>query len=370
VNSHPVCVSVAPLLDRNRFLDEWRSFESYARTSPFLSTAWVGALLETLPGSTPLFRAIFSVDRRSVGCGLFGRASVRNRWAMLDALSLNSVGISQFDSPHIEMNGLLVPEQLAAPAADALLRFVDREFPSLQCVLFPGVERTEPFVEATKRTKWIADSSASAAPYVDLSKVRARGGDYIALLRKKSRYAARKARSAYTQRYGPLRVVAARNAMQIESTFEQLKRWNVDRFAKSGTPSAFETPYFVDFHRALLRRGVANNTAQLLSVFAGEQLLACIYTLQSNGWACFYQSGFDYSLLGRDAQPGFGTLPLVVEHYANLGYQAFDFLADGARYKWDLATDSRDLHWVSATRPTLLNRAAHAARAIRRRVSR
>jgi CelD/BcsL family acetyltransferase involved in cellulose biosynthesis len=363
-----VSVSLLRLVDRDRFLDDWRTHEHWSGDSPFLASTWLETLCETLPETAQLYRATFCANGETVGHALFGRATARSRWGSIETLSLTSTGIAEFDSVHIEMNGLLVPEQLLGPATEALQTLVEREMPEVACLHFPGVALAEPFVHAATRARWLIDIGASAAPYVDLAKVRARDGDYCQLLRKKARYAVRKAREAYDLRYGPLRVAAVNDAADIESAFAQLERWNVARWSRSARRSVFETPYFVRFHRALLRRGVPSGATQLVRVFAGARELGCVYLLVRNDRVCFYQSGYDYSLLEQDAQPGFAVLPTVIEYYARLGYRVFDFLADGAQYKRDLATDTRDLAWISSTRATPWNRGIHAARALRRRL--
>jgi CelD/BcsL family acetyltransferase involved in cellulose biosynthesis len=352
--------------DRNALLEEWQSVERVVQPSVFLSSEWIGSLLETLPTQQPLYRATFWAAGAIAGLAVFGRARVSSRIASHEALTLNATGVEEFDVVHIEMNGLLVPGNLVESAAEALLRAIERELPDIDCVQLQGMSEAAPYIRASASVGWIADVATLAAPYVDLLEVTARGGDYLGLLRKKARYAARRARTAYVSRYGELRVVPAVQIGDVETAFAQMEDWSATRWKRLGGRSSFELRYFRDFHLRLLDRGRNTGAAQLLGVFAGDQRIASIYLLQRHKWVCFYQAGYDYALLGDDARPGFAALPAVIEHCAAQGDRVFDFLAEPTLYKRDLATKTRDMSWLTLLRPTIRNRLLHTARTLKR----
>jgi CelD/BcsL family acetyltransferase involved in cellulose biosynthesis len=355
--------------DRNKLLAEWQSTEQVVRPSVFLSSEWLGSLLETLPAHQPLYRATFSANGGPVGYAIFGRARVSSRFADHETLTLNATGVADFDIVHIELNGLMVPDALTDSAAAALLAAIDRELPDIDCVQLHGLSVVDPYVRASAAIGWIADLTALAAPYVDLTAVAARGGDYIGLLRKKARYAVRRARAAYGSRYGELRVVPAVHSADVETAIAQMEAWSVDRWRRLGGRSSFESRYFRDFHLRLLNRGQTTGLAKLLSVLAGDRRIAIVYVLERDGRVCFYQAGFDYALLGDAAQPGFAALPSIIEHCAKQRHRVFDFLAEPTLYKRDLATNTRDLYWVTLLRPTARNRVLHVARSLKRLVA-
>jgi hypothetical protein len=365
-----VRTTISALTDRGALLDAWASTERALQPSAFLSSIWIGALLDTLPNNFPMFVASFADETKVLGLSVLGRAQVATRLGAVDTLTLHATGVPAFDRIHIELNGLLIDSRFAEDAAVSLCALIEQDMPDVNALHLPGMSDSSGFVRWGQRTGWIVDEAVVSAPYVDLRKVRDDGCDYVGQLQKKARYAVRTARRRYQSRYGELRVVPVEGAEDCVAALSQLEHWSRVRWASTGGRSAFESEFFCSFHRTVLRRAAASATAQLLNVFAGETLLGCLYTLNSNGWVCFYQGGYDYSLLGEDAQPGFAVLPTVIEFCAARGDIGFDFLAHASQYKRDLATASRELTWATLGRPTVRNRLARAARAAKRRISR
>ena len=86
---------------------------------------------------------------------------------------------------------------------------------------------------------------------------------------------------------------------------------------------------------------------ELLRITAGGAVVGYLYNLVQAGWACAYQSGFDYPGAPANAKPGLTCHHLAIEAHRARGGLSYDFLGGADRYKLSLSNAERTLHWFA-----------------------
>ena len=132
-------------------------------------------------------------------------------------------------------------------------------------------------------------------------------------------------------------------------------------------PGAFAPGRRLQFHKKLIERGCISGRVHLLRVRAGQETIGVLYNLVQNGKVYFYQSGFQYSG-ARHLKPGLVTHACAIQHYLELGFTDYDFLAGDARYKTSLATASRPMAWTVFARPRIKLAGIELLRVLKRRI--
>src|SRR5579885_938104 len=102
---------------------EWRRLEAEAGISFFVSWAWIGALLATVPEPKQPRLLRGTTRGETVALALLGAATTRRRLGLIRArgVYLNETGDAQFDAMTVEHNGILVASRRREAALDALL---------------------------------------------------------------------------------------------------------------------------------------------------------------------------------------------------------------------------------------------------------
>jgi CelD/BcsL family acetyltransferase involved in cellulose biosynthesis len=324
----------------------WRRLEAGARPSYFLTWGWIENWLACVPRTDRPQLAIVSRDGAAIAAFFIGRRrGLRHGVLPTRAIYLNATGVPRFDELCIEHN-----QVLGEPISiDALIELLPRDWDEL---FLPGIA---PALAGSSRVRV---EKEVAAPYVDLARVRASTGGYVALLGSSTRAQVRRARRVA----GPLTVEVAAELDQALAIYDELVALHQASWQARGEPGAFADPWFDAFHRRLIARRFAHGEIQLVRVRAGGVTLGCLYNLVANGRVLFYQSGlarFDDPHL----KPGFLCHAAAIEHCAAAGLAIYDLLGGDARYKQQLATDEARLAWICVQQP-------RARFAIERRVRR
>jgi CelD/BcsL family acetyltransferase involved in cellulose biosynthesis len=151
---------------------------------------------------------------------------------------------------------------------------------------------------------------------------------------------------------GPLSLRAANSADEALAMLEQLKALHQRSWRRRGRPGCFATPVFEAFHRDLIRHRFRSGEIQLLRAAAGDQAIGYLYNFAYGDRVYAYQSGFDYAADGR-LKPGLLTHALAIERAMREGYATYDFMAGENRLKSSLASQWRDIVWLSVQRPSV-----------------
>lgn len=325
----------------------WRRFDSVGKHSFFLTWTWIGTWLSCIPATTKVVLLKAKRGDEILGVSVLtlrdstvrGIIPVRQAW-------LNSAGDAALDCLTIEHNGFAS----ASPWEEELLPALENWFASGglsvdECVLAgigtpPCRSNDDRFLLVERR------EPGYRTPLKDI----AANGGLINHLSRNGRYQLRRSMRA-CERYGPLSVERAADDATAIGFFAQMKEFHVRSWSRRGQRHAFSNPFFETFHRALIPRGLAEGSVDLLRVCAGSRPLGYLYNFRHNGVVFSYQSGFDDVV--ATLRPGYVSHALAIAHYASAGMSHYDFLAEANRLKQSFGTERYELSWRRLRKPIL-----------------
>ncbi len=355
-----VAVTREALPDKAALETEWLGLEALRPGVVFLSWAWVGTWLATLPTDmTPLLLRA-RVGDETVGLAI-GIERVARRGATLPTrgLYLQATGDDTIDTIFVEYNGFLCAERDEPAIMAALLGWFQTQAPDIDALHLPGIV-------APLTTKGLLDEVQAEPGFaVDLIAVAAAGGDVASLLGGSSRQQVRRVLRAYEQQ-GPLCAVEAASTDEALRFFHAMKAMHVASWQRRRRDHAFSDDHFERFHVALIKREFATGVVQLVEIAAGDQPIGYLYNFRRDGMIYAYQSGFDDR--DRKLSPGVASHAMAIRLNAEQGARRYDFLAGANRLKQNFATERYTLYWQVLRRPRLDHRLIAAARRVKRRL--
>ncbi len=323
----------------------WQALEARADASFFQSWTWTGCLAEERFPDPILLHA--EDDDRVVALALFNR---RRDALGQETLFLGESGIAALDAPFIEHNGLLcesgTPDALLAVCIDAARRApIGEQRPRrVRRVVLSGIN--DRLLSALIAAGQLPSQSHSrVAPYADLAALRGERRCILDAMSANARYQVRRSERAYAAQ-GALAVRRAETVAEARGFFTELAALHQARWTGRGQPGAFANPHFVQFHQALLTRGLPRGEVDLLRITAGDRVIGVLYNFRFRGRVLAYQSGFDYAGAERHQKPGLTCHHQALRLAAKEGQDAYDFLAGDDRYKRSLSSAEQQLHWV------------------------
>ena len=363
-----VVVTLDALTRLEQLRAEWLALEACSDASFFISWAWMGTWLASLP-STKSFR-ILRVRRAGqlIGLGVLGRHVGRHMGPVsARGLFLNATGDAAFDSLTIEYNDLLARRGEAELVRRAVIEQLPRLSRRWDELHLPGVEPSAHWSRHV-RAGYAQHARRSPTYQVDLTRVRARDGDYLGLLSANTRAQIRRSIKEY-EKLGALVLEQPQSLDAALACFEALIALHQAAWADRGEPGSFAAPYIRDFHAQLIRTQFAAGGVQLLHLRAGEHTVGYLYNFVWRGRVYNYQSGLDYALGGKHARPGLVCHALAIEMNARNGQQVYDMMAGEHRYKESLATDGGSMEWRVIRRARLKFRIEDTLRAWKARMN-
>jgi CelD/BcsL family acetyltransferase involved in cellulose biosynthesis len=316
----------------------WRALEARARPTYFLSWAWVDSWLAALPDEALPRLAVIGDCGAPVAAFFLGHRRERRHVVLAsDVMYFNATGSPRHDELCIEHNAPLGDARSLGELVELLPAGWDElVLPAVDQRAFGDLRVGDRFRVRVERE--------SAAPFVDLEAVRARG-DYTALLGSSTRAQLRRARRVV----GELEVEVASNTRSALDIYSELVRLHARRWEAVGERGAFADPWFERFHRKLIVARLPHDEIQLVRVRAGGVTLGCLYNFIYAGRVLFYQCGlatFD----DPHVKPGYLCHAAAIDHAARAGHAIYDLLGGGA-YKERLATGTSRLVWLRVQRP-------------------
>ena len=341
-----------PALER-----EWRAIENTVERGFFLSWAWIGTWLATLPPHVEPFLLRAKKRGATVGIALAVEHTMTPR-TLLPArgLYLNASGDRDLDSIYIEHNGFLCEMSAERAMLAALAQWFGRAMPALDALHLPGI------ATPARRGKLLDQSQEEPGFALDLARVTKAGGDVAGALTGNARAQIRRALRGYERRCA-LAVTEAANLKQAFDYFAAMKRLHVASWERRRRRHAFSAAHFEIFHRALIEREFTRGGIQLLRIAAGDDAIGYLYNFRRGGIVYAYQSGFDDG--HRGLSPGVVSHALAIAHNAARGERLYDFLAGANQLKESFATLRYRLVWQVLQRPRLDHRLRAAARRIK-----
>jgi len=358
------------LLDPRQDLDQirsvWTSLSAASDHGYFLSWGWIETWLASLPEEVLVRLAVVSDEGLPVSAFFLGESTViRHRVLRSRGVFLNATGIPRYDELCIEYNGMLCSPAIASRWSELLAILPDHweEFvmPGLDASAFPGLCLNQ----SVDSYRVLIDKDVPS-PYVDLRLVRQRGGDYLSLLHRNTRWQLRNSYRLLEAR-GPVRCEVAIDLHSAMAIFDDLVARHRRTWQRRGQPGAFASEYVRQFHQQLIRNRLAHGEIQLLRIAAGDTTIGCLYNFVFKGRVYFYQSGLNYDIDAR-LHPGLVSLAEAVTYNATTGQAIFDFLGGEALYKSRLATHAGRLVWATIQKPRLKFRVEGTLRTFKRQM--
>ncbi len=346
--------------------DVWNAvYQRMPDAGPYLAPLWAktwvevfGALLD------PHQFVVRDPAGAAIGTGLLTRSVRRHAMLAHSRLHLNTDGEPAADSVIVQHNAVLSMAGQEGTVANALARCVTDQGADEFRAAGVGEAEVRRLIEAFDG--WIPDTEWREAPYVDLDRLRADGGDHLRSLSPNTRQQLRRSLAMYRRR-GDIVLEAAQTADDAEQMLRELIALHNARWHARGGGGGFASPLRRQFHTAFVRAGVTTGNAQLLRVRVAGETIGVLYNLVANGRVNFYQSGLRYED-DRHLKPGMVVHHLAIMHNLGEGHAEYDFLTSGpgaGRYKTSLANSRRQLALLTLYRPGARRTFFTVARAVR-----
>jgi CelD/BcsL family acetyltransferase involved in cellulose biosynthesis len=156
-----------------------------------------------------------------------------------------------------------------------------------------------------------------------------------------------------------VRLEFARDALEVDTFFQQLVSLHQGRWTAEGQPGCFAAPRFLRFHRTLAGQLVPSGKAVLARLVLGDKPLAVFFGHVVGSKFDLYVSGVDSGESGPVRSPGTACHLLLMADLALRGVARYDHLLGSANsYKQRFATQQQPLIEFRVVRHSALT-AAH-----------
>lgn len=338
---------------RQALRTQWEALAQRSAPGFFLSWAWIGTWLDSLPHHVDVHLLQATSAGHTVGLALL----VQHGWRkvrgvpVVPAWYLHSTGDMALDSLYIEHNGFLVDPAWRGKAEPAMLSHWAHHTRGTRELWLPRLAddawqaRWCAALEKDSPRGWACDAQRLTAYAVDLHTVRRHSHDHLSTRSPTLRSQLRRSLKRYGEP-GSVTLEAAASPAQALAFLDRLIALHQAHWISQGQPGAFATEGFVAFHRRLVQQQFADGRVQLLRLSAGNDDIGYLYGFVDQGRVLCYQSGFNYALGGPQSRPGYVAHLLAIEFNARLGHAVYDFMVGDERYKRDLANVEAQMHQV------------------------
>lgn len=339
-----IAVEYVPLPAREALEREWRALEERSNCSFFVSWSWIGCWLDALEGAVELRLLRALINERCVGLGILSKyREWRCGLITSRTLRLHATGRAEFDILTVECNGFLSERDMEARVSRCMFLYLARREREWDELVLDGLWYVPQWPLPNVPTQ--SRINVHANHYVDLAAVRARSGDYLALLGSKTRSRIRRSSKEY-DKLGEQRILSAGDVTEALDFLDRLKVLHQQYWVGRGQPGAFANRFFEHFHRLLVNCAFERGEIQLLAIEAGSKRIGYIYNFVFRGRIYNYQSGFDYALCEKHNRPGLVSHARAIEFNAQQGHDIYDFLGGNLEHKRALGTGVGELSWI------------------------
>ena len=343
----------------------WQALENRARAPVFLSWQWVGHWLSVYRPEAELLQV--KDGERVIGLGVIVTTRERRHGVLRSrCLRLHQTGYRKQDQIWIEYNGFLAEQGCEDAVARAGLDFLCAQRAGWDEFVIGAVNarQARQFARISglhAHVRWQAPCYG-----VDLNQLRAAGQPYLDTLTANTRYQINRAHRLYQQR-GEVRLVRPESVQQALAIFDHIGPLHLARWGHGPDQSGYANPEFVRFHRALVADQWASGGVDLVSLMAGDQVIASFYNLLYRQTVYFYLGGMHTEPDNR-LKPGLLGHSLCIEDYRHHGFHYYDFMGGDERYKAQLGRCHSELVQVSLQRPRFKLQVESAMRLARNRL--
>lgn len=340
---------------------EWEGLQRRSDCSVFLSWQWIGCWLD-------VYRPPVDVIRVMSGADLVGLALLvpvvewRHGFIRSRCLRLHQTGIPEKDQIWIEYNGFLACSGMELQVSEAIFHYLGQQQNWDEFVV-GGIgsdmaRRLTDISGLASHIRWKAPCYG-----VDLQQVRSSGKSYLDGLSANTRHQIRRSSRLY-RKQGELRIHRPDHPDKAVAMFDEMAPGHIARWGQGPYGSGFNNPWFVRFHRALIRHSWDRGGVELMQLRAGERVLAAFYNLCYRNTVSFYL-GVTAAETDNRLKPGLLGHSLCIEDYLARGFSFYDFMGGQERYKESLGKQHSQLLQISLQRPRMNLALERALRALR-----
>ncbi len=352
-------VTQGPVTDPEQLKVQWEDLESRSSPTVFLSWQWLGHWLAVYQPDARVLRV--TEGERLIGLGLVVTSDERRHGLLRSrCLRLHQTGSTALDQIWIEYNGFLAEHGRDREVSAACLGFLGRQEDSWDEFVVGAIDADEAdFFAQTmglhKHLRWEAPCYG-----IDLNELRRSGQHYLDTLSRNTRYQINRAKRLFQAR-GTVELIRPDTVEEALAVFDSIGPRHLERWGSGPDQSGFANPDFVHFHRTLIRNQWPEGGVDLISVRAGDEVIASFYNLVYNRVVYFYLGGMQTEADNK-LKPGLLGHSLCVEDYRQHGFHFYDFMGGEERYKANLGQFHRQLVQVSLQRPRFKLRLEKALR--------
>ncbi|KRW82526.1 GNAT family N-acetyltransferase [Marinobacter sp. P4B1] len=347
MNSERLQVVRYPVADLERLEALWRDLEGRASPTVFLSWQWLGHWLAVYEPQAQVLEV--TQGDRVVGLGIVVQTEERRHGVLRsNCLRLHQTGHRQQDQIWIEYNGFLAEQGMEASVAAACLKHLCNDMTQWDEFIVGAIDAEEArhYAELTglfAHLRWEAPCYG-----VDLDALRRSGQHYRDTLTRNTRYQINRSHRLY-EAWGAVELVRPDSAEEAVAIFDSIGPLHLNRWGAGPDQSGYANPDFVRFHRSLIQDQWASGGVDLVSVKAGDDMIASFYNLLYDQKVYFYLGGMKTEPDNR-YKPGLLGHSLCIEDYRHHGFHYYDFMGGDERYKTQLGSLHKQLVQVSLQR--------------------
>ena len=348
-----------PFTDFDKVKKIWNELCDSNDVSYFLSWGWIGNWIKSLPKNVNIRLLVFTKRYKPTVAFFIGESPVARdkRYKIISkllhsrGLFLNVTGIPRYDELCLENNSMLSKGSINISLKQIMnsLPYKWNEFfmPYLEPDQYPGK-----WLKESIRPYRLIVEKDEISPFVDLEMVRRKNGDFLSLLSSNARYQIRRSLRLY-EKEGKIRVESAADIGGALDILEELVQLHNRSWSARGRIGAFESGYYYDFNKQLIKNRFEQKEIQLLRIKRGSLTIGCLYNFLYKNKVYFYQSGLAYESDNK-LKPGLVCHLKAIQLNASMGYSVYDFLHEPDRYKRTLATHERKLVTAKIQKPSFL----------------
>lgn len=361
-------VTLEPLPELDKLQDIWIGLEERANCSFFLSWTWIGSWLPTISQHPELLVA--RVGTEVVGLGMvLTRMVMRHRVMPVWTLFLHQTGDPSEDIITIEYNDVLADRQIEQDVREACLRFlVQRQSVGRRRIgeLVLGGLHEALSEDIKKLDRPCRELASIGSARVDLAALRRAGKAYQDSLRSSTARRLQRSISLYQAR-GNIELSSASSVEEALQFFDLAGSLHQERWIAKGHPGAFAYPFYIDFHRRLIRAAFPKGHVELLRVQVGGKPIGFLYNFLYRRKVYYYFSGFRFEDDNR-LKPGLLCHRLCIEQHLSNGMDVYDFMGGEQRYKLELGQPGPRIIAMAVQRPNLLLAAERPIRRLKQAI--
>jgi hypothetical protein len=343
-NSNEYDFTFLPLEDITTLSHQWLLIEQQSNCHFFLSWTWIRTWIETYRPNLKILRAYYKGEIVAVA-GFVFMTEWRYHFLRSCTLHVHQTGVPDKDQIWIEYNGILAKKGHENAVIKASINFLINISDTWDELVVGAI--TDDQASLIERSGKLMRHDLWGAPCygVDLKMIRDSNKDYLTTLSRNTRYQIKRSIRKY-QTLGCITIESSNSKINALNNFSKIAPLHIERWGYGVNKSGFTNPHFLSFHHNLIKNAWDKGCIDIVNVLINERSIASFYNYLYRNRVYFYLSGL---VEEQDAKlkPGLTGHALCIQKYMDNGYDYYDFMGGGERYKSSLAVQH---HYLVKTR--------------------